>query len=337
MSRPKKEKFIVTRGIQQFDLSGRTALITGSSQGIGFAVARGLGDAGARLVLNGRDTDKLAQAAEDLREAGLSVEELAFDATDHVAVKTAFDGFKVNNGAIDILVNNAGVQFRTPLEDFPSAMFDKLLATNVATVFHVGQAIPRHMMGRGACKIVNIASVQTALARPGIALYTATKGAVGDLTKGMATDWAKHGLAGQRHCARLFRHTAQRRTGRRPRIQRLAGETHPRRTLGQCRGTGRRLHFSVVRRIQFRQRSYIVCRWRHHRLSVTPCGCSSSWVFRVAASRRSRRRCRPQPAARPSTATIFTARQYPQDDCRHSADRRRPLAVARPCCTSDGQ
>lgn len=174
-----------------FSLAGKTALITGSSQGIGFALAHGLIEAGATVILNGRDETKLAQAAKSL---GGNVQTLAFDATDHDAVRAAVDGFEANQGAIDILVNNAGMQHRTELENFPADAFEKLLQTNVASVFHVGQAVARHMIGRGAGKIINIASVQTALARPGIAPYTATKGAVGNLTKGMATDWAQHGL-----------------------------------------------------------------------------------------------------------------------------------------------
>lgn len=174
-----------------FSLAGKRALITGSSQGIGFALAKGLMQAGAKVVLNGRDTAKLAAAAKDL---GGEVDTLAFDATDHDAVRTAVDGFEAERGAIDILVNNAGMQHRTELENFPADAFEKLLQTNVASVFHVGQAVARHMIKRGAGKVINIASVQTALARPGIAPYTATKGAVGNLTKGMATDWAKHGL-----------------------------------------------------------------------------------------------------------------------------------------------
>lgn len=177
-----------------FSLKGRRALITGSSQGIGFALARGLSEAGAEIVLNGRDVSKLQAAATDLRAGGATVHELAFDATDHDGVRAAVDGFEAANGAIDILVNNAGMQHRTELENFPADAFEKLLQTNVASVFHVGQAVARHMIGRGAGKIINIASVQTALARPGIAPYTATKGAVANLTKGMATDWAKHGL-----------------------------------------------------------------------------------------------------------------------------------------------
>lgn len=181
-------------GKELFDLSGKTALVTGSSQGIGHALARGLGEAGAGLILNGRDANKLAKAADTLRSSGFKVTEMAFDATDHDAVRAVIDGYEGTDGSIDILVNNAGMQFRMPLEDYPADMFDRLLSTNVASVFHVGQAVARHMIARGAGKIINIASVQTMLARPGIAPYTATKGAVGNLTKGMATDWAKYGL-----------------------------------------------------------------------------------------------------------------------------------------------
>ncbi|KMW58501.1 5-keto-D-gluconate 5-reductase [Candidatus Rhodobacter oscarellae] len=177
-------------GQDLFSLAGRRALITGSSQGIGFALAKGLMEAGATVVLNGRNRDKLAQAADALG----ATETLAFDATDHAGVRAAVDAFEAETGAIDILINNAGMQFRSELEEFPAAQFEALLQTNIASVFHVGQACARHMIGRGAGKIINIASVQTALARPSIAPYTATKGAVGNLTKGMATDWAKHGL-----------------------------------------------------------------------------------------------------------------------------------------------
>ena len=184
-------------GIERlFGLSGRRALVTGASQGIGLTLARGLAEAGAAVILNGRDQDKLDAARAALLSdlPGADIATLAFDVTDHAAARAAVDGFEAGQGAIDILVNNAGMQHRGPLEDFPADAFERLLQTNIASVFHVGQAVARHMIARGRGKIINIASVQTALARPGIAPYTATKGAVGNLTKGMATDWAKHGL-----------------------------------------------------------------------------------------------------------------------------------------------
>ena len=173
-----------------FDLTGRRALITGSSRGIGLALARGLAEAGAAVVLNGRDPDSLAAAASGLPGAGI----LAFDVADHAAAKAAIDGFEAGRGAIDILVNNAGVQYRAPLEEVPPEEFEWLMRVNVMSVFNVGQACARHMIGRGRGKIINIASVQTALARHTIAPYTASKGAVGNLTKGMAADWARHGI-----------------------------------------------------------------------------------------------------------------------------------------------
>ena len=177
-------------GNKLFSLEGKRALVTGSSQGIGYALAKGLAEAGAKIVLNGRDAGKLETAKAQLGDA----ETLAFDVTKHDEVRAAVDGFEAEHGAINILINNAGMQHRTVLQDFPADAFERLLQTNIASVFHVGQACARHMINRKAGKIINIASVQTALARPGIAPYTATKGAVANLTKGMATDWAQFGL-----------------------------------------------------------------------------------------------------------------------------------------------
>jgi gluconate 5-dehydrogenase len=172
-----------------FDLSGRRALVTGSSQGIGLALARGLADAGASVLLNGRDAEKLAAAAAEIPGAG----RLAFDVTDHAAVAQAIAAAE-SEGPIEILVNNAGLQHRAPLEDFPPEAFERLMATNVSGIFNVAQACARHMLARGRGKIINISSVNALLARQTIAPYTATKGAVVNLTKGMATDWARHGL-----------------------------------------------------------------------------------------------------------------------------------------------
>jgi gluconate 5-dehydrogenase len=182
------------RSLSLFDLTGKRALITGSSRGIGLALARGLAGAGAEVILNGRGEARLTAAAETLKAEGATVHLLGFDATDHAAVKAAVDRFEAEVGAIDILINNAGMQHRTPLEDFAPEDFERLMKTNVTSVFNVGQAVARHMIARGRGRIVNICSVQTALARPGIAPYTASKGAVANLTKGMATDWARHGL-----------------------------------------------------------------------------------------------------------------------------------------------
>lgn len=176
-----------------FDLTGRVALITGSSKGIGYSLAQGLSAAGARIVLNARDEAALNAAADSLRSTGAVVDVLPFDVTDAAAVKQAVDGYEATR-PIDILINNAGMQHRGPLEEFDTDAFDRLMRTNVNSAFYVGQAVAKHMIARGKGKIINIASVQTLLARPGIAPYTASKGAVANLTKGMATDWARRGL-----------------------------------------------------------------------------------------------------------------------------------------------
>ena len=183
----------MSSGIELFNLKGKKTLITGSSQGIGYALAKGLDAAGAEIILNGRNKDKLDQAAKSLTPKH-NLYQLSFDVTDQIETNKAINKFENEIGPIEILINNAGMQYRTPLEDFPVDMFEQLLKTNISSVFNVSQAVARHMIKRSSGKIINIASVQTSLARPGIAPYTATKGAVGNLTKGMATDWAKYGL-----------------------------------------------------------------------------------------------------------------------------------------------
>ncbi|WP_082754773.1 glucose 1-dehydrogenase [Variovorax sp. PAMC 28711] len=180
--------------LKSFDLTGRTALITGSSSGIGFALARGLAGAGARVILNARNAAKLESAAEVLRNEGLQVLTAAFDVTSGQAVADAIARIESEVGAIDILVNNAGMQRRAPLEQFAEADWHELMKTNLDSVFLVGQAVARCMIPRGRGKIVNICSVQSELGRPGIAPYTASKGAVKMLTKGMAIDWGPHGI-----------------------------------------------------------------------------------------------------------------------------------------------
>lgn len=179
---------------RHFDLTGRIALVTGSSRGIGRALAEGLAEYGATIVVNGRTRGRVDEAVSALKQAGRKACPAVFDVTDAEAVKAGVAAVEAEVGPIDILVNNAGMQFRAPLEDFPVDKWQQLLQTNISSVFFVGQAVARGMIARGRGKIINIASVQSELARPGIAPYTATKGAVRNLTRGMAADWARHGL-----------------------------------------------------------------------------------------------------------------------------------------------
>ena len=183
----------MTTGIELFNLKGKRALITGSSQGIGYALAKGLDEAGAEIILNGRNKEKLGKAAKALTPQN-NLYQLSFDVTDQNETDNVVNKFESEIGPIEILINNAGMQHRAPLEDFPPDTFEQLLRTNISSIFNVSQVVARHMIKRGSGKIINVASVQTSLARPGIAPYTATKGAVGNLTKGMATDWAKYGI-----------------------------------------------------------------------------------------------------------------------------------------------
>ena len=177
-----------------FDLTGRIALVTGSAQGLGLAVARGLGKAGARVVLNDVVAERLEAAVTRLRGEGLDADGALFDVTDEAAVEAAVADLEARLGPIEILVNNAGVQRRAPLESFTKDDWDLLVAVNVTGTFLVAQAVARRMIPRGHGKIVNVSSVNGELARPSIAPYVATKGAVNNLTKGMATDWARYGI-----------------------------------------------------------------------------------------------------------------------------------------------
>ena len=180
--------------LEKFRLNGRRALITGSSGGIGLALARALGQAGAAVILNGRNADKLQAAAQLLRAEGLSVSTAGFDVTDADAVRQGIDAIEKDIGSIDILVNNAGMQIRGPLHDFADTDWHTLMRTNLDSVYFVGKTVAQKMIPRGCGKIINICSVQSELGRPGIAPYTASKGAVKMLTKGMAIDWGQFGI-----------------------------------------------------------------------------------------------------------------------------------------------
>lgn len=177
-----------------FDLTGQTALVTGSSQGIGLSIAEALGKAGATVAINGRDPNKVTDAMALLTSKGINAVAVPFDVTQPDEIKAAVEALNLQSGGIDILVNNAGMQIRGPLEDYSQDDWRTLFATNIDSVFYVSQAVVKGMIAQGHGKIINIASVQSELARPGIAPYTATKGAIKNLTKGMCTDWAKYGI-----------------------------------------------------------------------------------------------------------------------------------------------
>jgi gluconate 5-dehydrogenase len=177
-----------------FDLSGRLALVTGSSDGIGFALAAGLGGAGARIVLNGRDEGKLAAAAQRLKDRGIVVEAARFDVADREAVIAAVERIERDQGPIDILVNNAGVQRRNPFETFPEETWREIMAINIDGVFHVTQAVGKRMVERKRGRIVNICSVTSELGRATIVPYATTKGALRQMTRGLSAEWAKHNI-----------------------------------------------------------------------------------------------------------------------------------------------
>lgn len=177
-----------------FDLAGQTALVTGSSRGLGRAMAEGLAAAGAAVVLNGADPGRLATAAGELRGAGWTVHEAPFDVTNEAAVATAFERLDGQGIAVDILVNNAGIQLRRPMVDLATEDWRRVIETNLTSAFVVGREAARRMIGRGRGKIVNIGSLASELARATIAPYTVAKGGIKMLTRAMAAEWAQHGI-----------------------------------------------------------------------------------------------------------------------------------------------
>lgn len=182
--------------VSLFDLTGRTALVTGSSRGIGLAIATGLARAGARVVLNGIDPDRLDRTRTALVErfGDKSVAARAFDVTDPDAVADGVTWVETTVGPVDILINNAGLQHREPLLDVSLADWNRVLTTDLTSAFLMGRAVARNMLDRGQGKIVNVCSVQTDLARPSIAAYTAAKGGLRNLTRAMTAEWAAGGL-----------------------------------------------------------------------------------------------------------------------------------------------
>jgi gluconate 5-dehydrogenase len=177
-----------------FDLTGRVALVTGAYRGLGFAIARGLANAGARVILNGRNADALAGAASVLAGEGIAAEIALFDVTDGNAVREGVAAAARRIGPIDILVNNAGIQRRHALVDFPQHDWDAIIATNLTAPYLVSQAVMPAMIEAKRGKIIHIASLMSELARPGVVPYTAAKGGIRQLTRGMAVELAPHNI-----------------------------------------------------------------------------------------------------------------------------------------------
>ncbi|KQT44913.1 gluconate 5-dehydrogenase [Devosia sp. Leaf420] len=177
-----------------FDLSGQRALVTGSSRGLGFAMAKALAASGADIVLNGRDTVALGAAAADLSESGVEVKALAFDVASEDSVAEAMDYCDREIGPIDILVNNAGTMVGGALEDYPLDRFEALLSANVVSALCVAQVVGKSMLARGRGKIINICSTRADRPLPGNGPYAATKAALVNLTRAMALEWAPRGL-----------------------------------------------------------------------------------------------------------------------------------------------
>ena len=183
------------RGSSLFDLSGRTALITGSSMGLGLAIARGLGEAGASIILNGRDAARLAATVDNLSGAEYKISTSAFDVSDEASVVAAFKRLDADGICVDILVNNAGIQLRKPLLDLAAAEWRKVLDTNLTSAFLVGRQAARRMIARGqGGKIINIGSLTSEVARATVAPYATAKGGIKLLTRSMTAEWAAHGI-----------------------------------------------------------------------------------------------------------------------------------------------
>jgi 5-keto-D-gluconate 5-reductase (EC 1.1.1.69) len=177
-----------------FDLSGKRALVTGSAQGIGLLLARGLAEHGAEVVINDITQQRATQAADALTAEGFCAVGYGFDVTHAQEVAKAIDNIEQEVGAIDILINNAGIQRRYPFTEFPEAEWDKVIDVNQKSVFLVSQQVAKYMMQRQQGKIINICSMQSELGRKTITPYAASKGAVKMLTRGMCVELAEYNI-----------------------------------------------------------------------------------------------------------------------------------------------
>ena len=175
-----------------FDLGGRTALITGSTRGIGFALAQGLAEAGAKVIVNSRQQAAVDEAVGRLEGLGFAAHGAAFDVAVPASVKAAFEAFDAQGLEIDILINNAGIQHRAPMLELELSDWQRVIDTNLTAAFLVGKEAARRMVARGrGGKIINIGSLTSEAARATVAPYTVAKGGIKMLSKAMAAEWAK--------------------------------------------------------------------------------------------------------------------------------------------------
>ena len=177
-----------------FDVSGKVVLISGSSQGLGLAIARGLGEAGATVVLNGRDERKLQEAVSQLRARGLSAQGFAFDVTDAARLAKLVADIETQVGPIDVLLNCAGIIRRAALEQMEEAQWREVLDTDLTGVFLLSREVVKGMIRRKRGKIVNICSLMSEVGRNTTGAYAAAKGGLKMLTRAMAVEWATHNI-----------------------------------------------------------------------------------------------------------------------------------------------
>nr|WP_321481822.1 SDR family oxidoreductase [uncultured Cohaesibacter sp.] len=177
-----------------FDLTGRTALITGSSRGLGRAMLEGLAEAGATVIVNGVNKERVSTTAAELRAKGHKVHEAAFDVTDDASVVAAFNQFDAEGIDVDILINNAGIQLRKPMVEMSTDEWNKVIDTNLTSAFVTGREAAKRMIPRGYGKVINIGSLTSEVARATVAPYTAAKGGIKLLTRSMAAEWAASGI-----------------------------------------------------------------------------------------------------------------------------------------------
>jgi len=178
-----------------FDLKGKVALVTGSTDGLGKAIAQGLGLANATIIVNGRSSrDKLNQVIKEFTKQEISVKGYLCDVTDEHQVEKMIQNIETEVGQIDILVNNAGINIRSPLMDMPVEKFKNVIDINLLGPFIVSKAVAKGMIRKKSGKIINICSMMSELGRNSVGAYAASKGGLKMLTQNMATEWAKHNI-----------------------------------------------------------------------------------------------------------------------------------------------